>query len=333
MSDKTLNIYWLDDQVVRFQEFKQLLEESGQDFALDVHLNTIEVDKNIMSLISAWEENVPTPAPDLFMLDHIFVEHLPLRMNGNTLAHLLRIIFPSVPLVSVTAMYADRNQSGQDVHEYTAIFHYNKLSDCLEELYSVARDYPRLKFPTWEAFVGELHVPDSECSVLRMAIPQELLEEYTPTKHSQLVKWVRTVLLQNPGFLFDELHAATFLGLSVAGFQKVKPMFAEALYRGPFATSSRPVWWQTRLRDCLYQIVGAVAPDYSQAAGRLIIEFEEADFCRCYVTGVTDATDFVVAEAHPNQIWVVVRERCAKKNPNGIGMPLGFNQALIIDGQ
>ena len=118
-----------------------------------------------------------------------------------------------------------------------------------------------------------------------MAIPQDLISEYTPTKHSLLAKWVRSVLLQNPGFLFDELHAATFLGLSVTGFQKVKPMFEAALYCGPFATGSRPVWWQTSLKDCLYQRVGVDASDYTQAAGRTLLAFEEDDFCKCYVCG------------------------------------------------
>jgi hypothetical protein len=69
------------------------------------------------------------------MLDHIFVADLPHRLNGNTLAHLLRRTFAGIPLVSVTAMYATRgDSSGQDVNEYTALFHHNHLSEQVEEL-------------------------------------------------------------------------------------------------------------------------------------------------------------------------------------------------------
>jgi hypothetical protein len=333
MPNKKLNIYWLDDDKSRFDAFKTLLEESASEFALDAQVHTIEVRANIADLVLEWEKKLPEPAPDLFMLDHIFLAQLPYKMNGNTLAHLLRRTFPEVPLVSVTAMYSTRQESGEDVHEYTAIFHYNKLSDCIEDLFSVARDYPRLKFISWEALVRELQVPPSEQNVLRMAIPQDLMLDITPTKHSQLVRWIRSTLLQKAGFLFDELHAATFLGLSISGFRKVQQKFEAALYRGPFATGKRPVWWQTKLRDCLYQAVGADAPDYTQSAGRLISKFDEGDYCRCYVSGTTDAMDFVVAETHPNQTWQVVRERYAKKNPNIAVMPPGFDQLLIIDGQ
>lgn len=334
MSDKTLNLYWLDDDTSRFEAFKTLLEDSASDFDLTVKVYPIEVDSGISVLILNWEKAPPAPPPDLFMLDHIFVADLPHRLNGNTLAHLLRRTFADIPLVSVTAMYATRSDSsGQDVNEYTALFHYNHLSERVEDLFSIARDYAIVTPSSWEELVKLLGVPDSEKKVLKLAVPQELLREITPTKRNQLVRWIRDDLLSKPGYLFDELHAATFLGLSIAGFRKVQQQFQEALYRGPFRLEKKPLWWQTRLRDSLYKILGQEASDYTQIAGRQLANFEKEDLCKCYVSGTTDAKDFVVAETHPNKNWQVVRECFAKQNPNDVVTSPGFDQPLIIDGQ
>jgi hypothetical protein len=75
----------------------------------------------------------------------------------------------------------------------------------------------------------------------------------------------------------------------------------------------KPLWWQTRLRDSLYRILGQDASDYTQVAGRQLANFEIEDFCKCYVSETSDAIDFVVAETHPNNTWHVVRERYAKQ--------------------
>jgi hypothetical protein len=330
MSTKELNIYWLDDEPNRFDVFKPLIEETAADFSLSVKVHTILVDQNLINIIEQWEDSPPTPAPDLFMLDHILQVHLPFRMTGNTLAHILRRSFTNIPLVSVTAMFTQGHDSGQDINEYTAIFDYNDLSENIEDMLSIARDYGQLAAATWDGLLGILHIPDSEKGVLQLAIPQDLFIEHTPTKHNQLARWVHSVLLTKPGYLYDELYAATFLGLTVTGFNKVKGKFDKALYQGPFATNRRPLWWQTKLKDQLYDILGENSPDYTQAAGRMLTKFEEDDLCKCYVSGTSDAVDFVVAQTYPNKSWHVVREQYAIPNPDSFSPLPGFDQLLII---
>lgn len=334
MSTKELNIYWLDDDPKRFDDFKSLIEDSASDSSLSVKVHPIRIEQNILDIVAQWEKELPVPAPDIFMLDHIILLHLPHRMDGNTLAHILRKTFTNIPLVSVTAMFTPgQNHSGQDVHEYTAVFDYTKLSESFEDLFSIAKDYSQLDAVKWEGLVEKLHIPDSEQRVLQLAVPLELVSEITPTKHNQLVRWIRTELLAKPGFLFDELHAATFLGLSESGFRKVKSKFDAALYQGPFATNNRPLWWQTRLRDRLYEILGKESPDYTQAAGRLLDKFEQNDYCKCYVSNTSEAVDFVVAQAYPNKSMHVVRECFTALNPDVSTTLPGFDQPLVIDGR
>lgn len=331
MSTKELNIYWLDDESDRFDQFKNLFEDTAADFSLVVKVHPILVEPNLFNIIEQWEASPPTPAPDLFMLDHFLQVSLPHRTTGNTLAHLLRRSFANIPLVSVTAMFTQgRDHAGQDINEYTAIFDYNNLSENLEDMFSIARDYGQLAAVTWKDLIGKLHIPESEEGVLQLAIPQELFIEHTPTKHNQLARWIRSELLAKPGYLYDELYAATFLGLTVTGFNKVKEKFDKALYQGPFATNRRPLWWQTKLKDLLYDTLGEDSPAYTQAGGRLLAKFEDDDLCKCYVSKTSDAVDFVVAQAYPNKSWHVVREQYAIPNPDRYSPLPGFDQLLII---
>jgi hypothetical protein len=332
MSTKELNLYWLDDESSRFASFKSLIEDMATDFSLAVKVHPIMVEPDLIEKIESWEKSPPEPAPDLFMLDHFLQVNLPHRMTGNTLAHILRRSFTNIPLVSVTAMFAQGcDHSGQDINEYTDVFDYTKLSENIEDIFAIARDYRQLEAVTWDSLVDKLQVPEVERKVLKLAIPQELVREFTPTKHNQLAHWIRSELLAHPGFLIDELRAATFLGLSVPGFQKIKASFETALYQGPFTTTKRPLWWQAKLKERLCDLVGEGESGYTQATGRMLAKFEESDLCKCYVSKISDATDFVVAQTYPNKSWHAVREQYTAQNPDSFSPLPGFDQLLIIN--
>lgn len=334
MSDKKLTIYWLDDDLSRFDHWKEIIENSAVEFDSNAQVVTIQVTADIFEIIADWEKKSPFPLPDVFMLDHIYLEQLPHKMTGNTLAHILRRTFPDVPIISVTAMYAlpNKDMNVRDVHEYTAVIHYNKLDEHIEDIFSIALDFKKVVFNTWPEFFDILKIPSSEKTSLKMAVPSELTQDWTPTKHSQLARWIRTELQLRPGFLVDELRAATFLGLSIRGFKKIQNQFESALYRGPFSTSTSPRWWQNSLRDQLFSIVSPDTPDVSQVAGRTLLSFEEEDYCKCYVSSEIEASDFVVAEAYPNNVWHVVRAQYSTTNSDNLAIPPGFEEPLIIAG-
>lgn len=335
MSNEKINIYWLDDDNDRFNDYKSLIESSAHDYGFDANVHTVLVDDGIGDLILDWERTLLQPAPDLFMLDHIFNRTLPHKLNGNTLAHILRRTFTQIPLISVTAMHrANTELNNQDVEEYTALIKYNELSNSFEDLFVIAKDYKRVNPNSVNDFISLIGAPESENEMLQLAIPQEYLRVITPSKRNQLVRWMRSNLLSKPGFLYDELHAATFLGLTCEGFDKVKNKFQSALYRGPFQLEKRPLWWVSNLRDQLYKELGADAPDSTQKAGRLLInDFKSSDFCKCYVSGEGDAIDFVVAEKYPYKTLEVVRMRHSTQSPELSLLAPGFDQLLIVAGQ
>jgi hypothetical protein len=336
VSKKTLNIFWLDDDVSRFESYKTLIEDTAAEFNISARVNTITVDSSIYDTVGTWEKTLPDPIPDIFLLDHIYTEQLPHKLTGNTLAHILRRTFSDVPIVSVTAMYAlpQGDALVRDVHEYTTVIHYNELDDHLEDIYRIGLDYKAIGSLSLDQFFDKLKVPKSERGTMRIAIPPDLMRNSTPTKHSQLASWIINELVEKPGYLVDELRAATFLGLTLAGFNKVRSRFESAIYRGPFAGDTRPRWWQCSLRDVLYEIAGEDASDYPQITGRTLFEFNPAeDFCKCYVSNENDAHDYVVAEAHPHGIWHVVRSEYAVSFANSTPASPGFDEPLIIAGE
>jgi len=62
-------------------------------------------------------------------------------------------------------------------------------------------------------------------------------------------RWIRQVLIQYPGVVFDALHASARLGIDINDFRSgdVINYFSGALYQGPFADSKNPHWWSSLL--------------------------------------------------------------------------------------
>ena len=331
MPQRKLNVYWLDDDTSRFSDYIPILEDFSLEFELRFAVRPIEVTHTITEVVQSWVESPLKDAPDLFIVDHSYRasgETYPFKLNGNTLTHLIRRVYNNVPIVAVSAL-----QTVHESNEYCAVFRYEELDRYLDQLFCIARDYGALKEIDFTRLCEVLNLPKPEVDVFRMAVPMELISAQTPTSHSQLVKWIRNYLLQVPGYVFDDLHAATFLGLSVAGFRKVSDKFQEALYTGPFATSTRPLWWQTELSNCLHSLLEENSPDNPQVGGRMLPGVSHEDYCACYVSNEVDACDFVVAEAHPSGELKVVRKRYSRPLSVSDYLPPGFDARLRISAE
>ena len=70
--------------------------------------------------------------------------------------------------------------------------------------------------------------------------------------------WIRSVLLRYPGVLYDEVHAATALDLSVDSFGQgqVQEVLGPAKYQGPFR-EERQRWWRHSLFDIANRLCAA----------------------------------------------------------------------------
>ena len=126
------------------------------------------------------------------------------------------------------------------------------LDEHLEEtqflLLSIARGFRHLheiKEKTWNSLVRALEATEEEAAILREASPPLQEGQWIVT---EAARWIRNVILRFPGILYDPIHAATRLGISVESFlnEKVQELVEPARYTGVFAPLEGR-WWKERL--------------------------------------------------------------------------------------
>lgn len=336
---KKMKFVWIDDKRKKVESFREVIE-SGVD-SMKASISLIEVKRDVLEVLATWAgENKANP-PDLIIIDHIYDLSLPFGLKGSSVAHLLRSEIPSVPMVCVTAMF-DRAQSfdQEDISEYTALFLYQQLERHIEDLYAIARDFGKLdpansRKPAGgarEHFVSSLKAPRRDHVDLLRVMPEEFRDEKHATTEHRVARWIFNVLRRRPGFLYDRMHAATLLGLTETGFQKVEHLFEKAKYKGVFATGHDPRWWVSSLRDTLFSLLGDEAPDLPQYAGRTLPGVVADDFSVCYISKKVDpAPDAVVAtDTTPDAAQRVVRTEFSDAHPLDAGVTPGFEARLVL---
>lgn len=331
---KTMRFVWVDDKKNKVEAYRNVIESGIGGYKAKVEL--IEVQSDVLDKLNNWCKVNKTQSPDLIVIDHIFNSTLPFGLKGSSVAHLLRSELPKVPMVCVTAMFDQpRSFDQEDISEYTALFRYQHLEKHLEDLYAIARDFPKLhpgNITPREHFVACMKPPQRDKDDLLRILPEEFRSEGHTTTEHRVARWIFNVFLQRPGFLYDRLHVATLLGLTVQGFSKLEPKFEKARYRGVFATELEPRWWSTVVRKLLYDLAGEDSPDLPQYAGRSLQGITEADFSVCYVSKKTDPPPDAVVSADATGAAKdhVVRRQYSDSNPTDVGIIPGFETRLIL---
>ncbi len=330
---KKLRIVWMDDNLRRVRSFKDVIEAGGKYKAT---LEPEQIRDNALEWLSGWVEDNRSRPPDLIIIDHVFNMSLPFGLKGSSVAHLLRRQLPSTPMVCVTAMFDHPKSFNQeDISEYSALFLYNHLSDHIEDIYAIAKDFRKLTIgrgKVREHIVKTLKAPVRDQQDLLRVLPDEFRDERHSTTEHRMAWWIYNTLLQRPGFLYDRLHAATLLGLTESGFEKVESQFEAAKYKGIFATSGNPRWWVSELTQVLFKLVEPDAPDLPQYAGRTLKGIGRQDHSVCYVSKSADpAPDAIVdTDATHSSKRRVVRREFSDRHPADPGTTPGFDVRLIL---
>jgi len=127
-----------------------------------------------------------------------------------------------------------------------------------------------------------LSPPDDEKNRLIDAFPESLKKlSLDASAASTFYHWVRH-LRDRAGFLYDELWAATIIGLNEGGFAKVRDLFEEAKYTGIFYLENDPTWWSSSLIDLLYKNVKPETEQFTWHLGRKLSDFGDEDFSVCF---------------------------------------------------
>lgn len=188
-----------------------------------------------------------------------------LGISGVALSADLRYKFPEVPIVLFT------RKSVFNIQNYTKIRGtlssideilykqevFKTDSTILDDLYKLAIGYRTLRNQTnrsWSDLLKLLGASQSD---------SELLEQSNlPMTHRQrwaaasVASWIRGIVLEFPGILYDAIHAATFLGIPEEVFlsPNVQGAFTPAKYTGIFAPPEGR-WWKSKLQTVAYSMM------------------------------------------------------------------------------
>jgi hypothetical protein len=217
----------------------------------------------------SWEEieQLTTDPPDLFLVDYQLSLRQPsgakAAYQGSTLADAIRDKASDCPIVLVTRQSIldeltpqRKRQLTERMQMFDELILKSSLDDELEKahylLLSMAEGFRVLRETekTWEALVGVLGATAEEMEVLGEAAPPLATPppEDTEWITTEMAYWIRKVVLEFPGILYDPIHAATRLGISKESFQsqEVQELLEPARYTGIFDPFEGR-WWKGRL--------------------------------------------------------------------------------------
>ncbi len=183
-------------------------------------------------------------------------EESPASYFGSTLAAEVRLRNPACPIILITReqVLAGRDQLMKANFDVDLILYKDDFADnyapITEEIVTLIRGFKaldRLKQQNrgWEGVIELLQASALEEALLREAGPPVQERQWNVP---QTVRWLRSIVLEYPGIFYDELTAATRLGIDVEAFgnASIQELLAPAKYVGPFS-ATKPRWWRERL--------------------------------------------------------------------------------------
>jgi hypothetical protein len=256
---KSKRIVWIDDNPDRASTARDLgaefLNVRGKDPAPEV--------KKLLG----------GSPPDLVTIDHILDNAAtgihPVFSRGSTIAEAIKEKWPECPVIGVTAVANIATINVRTKRVYDDLFPFHHFSKYFDRINGIATGFASAaKAQTdLDKLIKLLRPPKDECDRLRAALTTDLKKEPDASVPSRMYRWVAR-LMDRPGFLFDDLWSATFLGLNVSGFEKVGAKFEDAQYTGIFERPDEPRWWSSQLSELLYQHVQPNPGELSWHVGR-----------------------------------------------------------------
>jgi len=288
--NKKLKFVWIDD-------YPELREPESKNMEKRLGVNIDFKDVKNHDLNKCLEDLLKHQQPDLILIDHKFDDDKSgIFKTGSTIAALIRDNWPSCPIVCVTGVDIDEIDS-QKRSLYEAVFQFHDISKFDDTILSIAKSFRKISYNpprNIDDLLALLKPPQMEHQKLETILPNELKENFDDRGLStNISNWVRNILMERPGFLYDKLWVSTLLGIKESSFHKVEKLFKPARYSGIFADNSKPRWWKASLFDILSKKIHKSGLSFEK--GRELDLINKRDYSKCYVDG-TDYPETVAFE-------------------------------------
>lgn len=246
---KKLKFVWIDDDENRNIACTNL--EKHLKVKCDF-VNVKPKDVDFLSII----DNVK---PDLILIDHNLTDiGTGTIKKGSTISALIREKNPTLAIACITAQDILGIDSQQRM-SYESIFSYDNITEHYFTMQSIALAYRKMKLNIPKDIIELLvlmKAPKEEQFRLETIVPFDIKENFHDQGiYTNISHWIRDVLFERPGFLYDSLWSATLLGLNESGFKKIEKLFLPAKYKGIFADESKERWWKCELTKILSKYV------------------------------------------------------------------------------
>jgi hypothetical protein len=270
-------IVWIDDNPDR-----RVTAENLRATFIDVK------GKNLANVVAAlFRKNQPR----LVIIDHILDKTTsddPLLQRGSTIAGGIKEKWPLCPVIGVTNANQVDDIDIRTKLAYDDLLPYANFSKYFDRISRIAQSFARIaksEFSKPAEVLVLLKPPKDQEIRLEAALPDDIKSSPTdPSTGSRLYRWVN-YLLDRPGFLYDAIWSATFLGLNQEGFKKVLGAFRSAEYSGVFNRSTDRRWWVSSLSHILYTKVPPQPGELSWHVGRRLPKINKSHYSKCYACG------------------------------------------------
>ena len=317
---KKTTFLWIDDESERIRDARNL--------ARSLNIKVIFEDVRNKELAEILQHILSGPEPDLVLIDHRLDKVLGggIIQTGSTTAEVIREKWVECPIVCVTAVGL-KDIALQKKSIYEQVIEHSELTENYPLLISLAKSFKFLRKKKPKDVNGLLRlirVPKADRVRLTAILPEELKRNYDDKSVPiSISRWVRHTLMSKPGFLYDQLWAATSLGIKEQSFKKVQDAFVEARYKGIFADEGNQRWWQTRIKEILYSKFPADEGQFTWELGLKLDGVTKQDHSACYVCKkvfpeIVGFTDETAQTRKPMHL------RCSVSHP-------GFEKALFFE--
>ena len=270
-------IVWIDDNPTRLSTAEAI--------------GAVFVNVKGKDLVPQVEKLLEGAQPGLVILDHILDKTSttnPLFKRGSTIAEAIKEQWPACPVVGVTSVDKVEDIDLRTKGTYDALFSFHDFRKYIDRIDPIRKGFALVARTNVTAacnLVQLLKPPRDETDRLVAALPDNLKKDFHERSiASQLYRWIDR-LMDRPGFLYNGLWAATLLGLTESGFQKVVRRFEKGKYAGVFVRSNDTRWWSSRLSHLLYKQCKPESGEMSWHVGRRLRGIRKEHHSRCYACG------------------------------------------------
>ena len=254
-----VKVLYVDDQIEEpprtTEAIRELLQSSGR---FEVNLRLPPKDFSELS------DNLP----DVLMVDlDLSTAHIdgkPISYFGSTLAAEMRMRHSSCPIVLVTRPQFVNLDGKRQILEESADLDLILLKDDIitdpvgisRKIQALAEGFRILDSiheQEWRKVLDHMMADESERDILREAGPPIAKGQW---QVPNVARWIRNVVMGFPGILYNDLWAATRLGISLDAFKMpmVQELLTQAKYTGVF-NNYQECWWRDRLFDIAQRLM------------------------------------------------------------------------------